>query len=144
MNFAQRLKALMDETETSNYRLAKEIGCHQTTIANILSGKNPQDRTKKAIANFFSVSVAYLDGITEDRSPEKSSHWADLHYGNNTDRQEFEIGPDGLPLYLGKKETPTPQMESERIPNYDKLSDTNRAIVDSMIAQLLAAQLNDQ
>ena len=35
------------------------------------------------------------------------------------------------------------QTENERIPNYDKLSDTNRAIVDSMIAQLLAAQLGE-
>ena len=46
-------------------------------------------------------------------------------------------------LISEQKETPTPQTESERIPNYNKLSDTNRAIVDSMIAQLLAAQLED-
>jgi transcriptional regulator with XRE-family HTH domain len=54
----------------------------------------------------------------------------------------------GVPLeYLlygsEQKETPTLQAESERIPNYSKLSETNRAIVDSMIAQLLAAQLED-
>ena len=42
-----------------------------------------------------------------------------------------------------QKEKPTLQTESERIPGYSKLSDTNRAIVDSMIAQLLAAQSND-
>ena len=42
-----------------------------------------------------------------------------------------------------QKENPTPE-GVELIPNYDKLNDTNRAIVDSMIAQLLAAQLNDQ
>ena len=46
-------------------------------------------------------------------------------------------------LISEQKETPTPQTESERIPNYNKLSDTNRAIVDSMIAQLLAAQFED-
>lgn len=44
---------------------------------------------------------------------------------------------------LGVKEKPTLQMESEHIPGYSKLSDTNRAIVDSMIAQLLAAQSED-
>lgn len=42
-----------------------------------------------------------------------------------------------------QKETPTLQMESERIPGYSDLSATNKAIVDSMIAQLLAAQLED-
>lgn len=42
-----------------------------------------------------------------------------------------------------EKENPAPE-GAERIPNYSKLTDTNRAIVDSMIAQLLAAQLNDQ
>ena len=49
-------------------------------------------------------------------------------------------------LYLTgeeQKEKPTLQTESERIPGYSKLSDTNRAIVDSMIAQLLAAQSED-
>ena len=42
-----------------------------------------------------------------------------------------------------QKEKPTLQMESERIPGYSDLSATNKAIVDSMIAQLLAAQLED-
>lgn len=42
-----------------------------------------------------------------------------------------------------QKEKPTLQTESERIPGYSKLSETNRAIVDSMIAQLLAAQSED-
>ena len=37
------------------------------------------------------------------------------------------------------KKSPAPE-GAELIPNYSKLSDTNKAIVDSMIAQLLAAQ----
>ena len=40
-------------------------------------------------------------------------------------------------------EKPTLQMESELNPDYFQLSETNKAIVDSMIAQLLAAQSND-
>ena len=40
------------------------------------------------------------------------------------------------------KKSPAPE-GAERIPGYSKLSDTNRAIVDSMIAQLLAAQSED-
>lgn len=41
-----------------------------------------------------------------------------------------------------KEKSPTPE-GAEPIPNYSKLSDANRAIVDSMIAQLLAAQSKD-
>jgi hypothetical protein len=37
------------------------------------------------------------------------------------------------------EKSPAPE-GAERIPNYSKLSETNRTIVDSMIAQLLAAQ----
>jgi hypothetical protein len=42
-----------------------------------------------------------------------------------------------------QKEKPATETGSGQIPNYSKLSDTNKAIVDSMIAQLLAAQLED-
>lgn len=53
----------------------------------------------------------------------------------------FEVSVDYL-LSEQKEKSPTPE-GVERIPNYSKLSDTNKAIVDSMIAQLLAAQLED-
>ena len=46
-------------------------------------------------------------------------------------------------LVSEEKEKPTLQAEGERIPGYSDLSATNKAIVDSMIAQLLAAQLED-
>lgn len=51
-----------------------------------------------------------------------------------------EIMPDNLSIKDLQKEKPTLQTESELNPDYVKLSDTNKAIVDSMIAQLLAAQ----
>ena len=54
----------------------------------------------------------------------------------------FEVSTAVL-LGFEQKEEPTLQTESERIPGYSKLSETNRAIVDSMIAQLLAAQSED-
>ena len=55
----------------------------------------------------------------------------------------FGVSAEYLTGNEDQKEKPTLQTESERIPGYSKLSDTNRAIVDSMIAQLLAAQSND-
>lgn len=42
-----------------------------------------------------------------------------------------------------QNENPSAQKSEGKIPNYDKLNAANRAIVDSMIAQLLAAQSDD-
>ena len=39
MEFAQRLKSVMDSKSVTMYRLAKELGVHQTTIRNWLDGK---------------------------------------------------------------------------------------------------------
>lgn len=67
-------------------------------------------------------------------------------------KQPSDINLEKLATYFGvsvsdltseQKETPTLQKESERIPGYSNLSATNKAIVDSMIAQLLAAQSDD-
>lgn len=40
MDFASVLRKLMDENGVTNYRLAKEIGCTATTVANWLAGKD--------------------------------------------------------------------------------------------------------
>ena len=55
----------------------------------------------------------------------------------------YGVSADWILTGEEQKEKPTLQMENERIPGYSKLSETNRAIVDSMIAQLLAAQSED-
>ena len=130
MDFAQRLKLLMESSGTTNYQLAKSINCHQTSIANILNGSKPQKRTKKAIAEHFGVSVSFLDGI-ENQSKGIIFDSSIL--------SGFEINEEYFPEHI---KSPTPE-GVEHIPNYSKLSDTNKAIVDSMIAQLLAAQSED-
>ena len=38
--FAQRLKAALDDTGKSRYRVAKEAGIHPTTVTNIIVGKH--------------------------------------------------------------------------------------------------------
>ena len=55
---------------------------------------------------------------------------------------------DTTPEYLTgetdqKEKSPAPE-GTERIPGYSNLSETNKAIVDTMIAQLLAAQSDQQ
>ena len=59
MKFCETLAALMKEKGETNYRLAKEIGVSQTTVANWLSGKNePIPSIRKLLDLHF--------GLTED------------------------------------------------------------------------------
>lgn len=74
MNFSQTLKKLMSERSYTNYRLAKEIGCSQTTVGNWLKGINvPQGLMCHRIADVFGVSVEFLRGETDDRGETKKA-----------------------------------------------------------------------
>ena len=53
MEFAQNLKATMDSKSITMYRLAKELGVHQTTIKNWLAGKG-----EPRISEVQSIAVA--------------------------------------------------------------------------------------
>ena len=58
MALAENLRALMDERGETNYRLAKEVGVAQTSIANWLAGKtNPTPAYLRLLAAHFDVSV---------------------------------------------------------------------------------------
>lgn len=85
MEFAERLRQLMDKNGTTNYELAKNIDTHQTSVANWLSGSMPQARKLKAIADYFNVSVEYLKGeaeepeeIKKDPTPKTGNEVSDL------------------------------------------------------------------
>lgn len=74
MNFHQRLVSLMDEYGYTNYRVAKLLDCHQSAVANWVSGKNiPQKHTIAKLANIFGVSVEYLKGESDDRGETKTA-----------------------------------------------------------------------
>ena len=61
MHFPQRLHAIMKQKELSNYKLAKELGVHQTTIRNWLDGKTvPKFETIERIALILDVSPLQL------------------------------------------------------------------------------------
>lgn len=63
VQFADRLGLLMKSKCVSNYQLAKSIGCHQSNVAYWLAGDRvPQPRMRKAIADYFGVSVSWLMG----------------------------------------------------------------------------------
>lgn len=74
MEFYQRLNSLMEEFGYTNYRVAKLLDCHQSAVANWVSGKNiPQKHTIAKLADLFSVSVEYLKGETNDRGETKKA-----------------------------------------------------------------------
>lgn len=61
MEFSQRLKQIMDQKSVTMYRLAKELGVHQTTIKNWLDGKGePRFAQIQAIAAALGVHVGSL------------------------------------------------------------------------------------
>ena len=124
MDFAQRLAFLLERDKVSRGKLARTVEVHTSTVTNWLSGMEPKLEKLVRVASFFNVPVAYLTGDTDDPSDKSLTHWAEL-----------------LPE---ENKKPTTVSGSGQIPNYSKLSDTNKSIVDSMIAQLLAAQSNDQ
>lgn len=58
--FATRLNLLMEETGVSNYRLAKDIGVHQSTIVNWKDGRKPRANRIVDVATYFGVSPRWL------------------------------------------------------------------------------------
>lgn len=60
MSFAQKLIDLQGQRCESNYRLAKEIGVSQTTVANWREGKKPLNVYLEKIAEHYGVTVEEL------------------------------------------------------------------------------------
>ncbi len=61
MSFAQRLKEAMHERSFTMYRLSKELGVHQTTISNWLSGRTePRLEQLVKISEILKLSTSYL------------------------------------------------------------------------------------
>lgn len=73
MQFANKLRVLMQERGVTNYRLAKEIGCNPTSVANWLNGKSfPASDKIQALAGYFGVSTDYLMGSDDTDTPEQA------------------------------------------------------------------------
>jgi transcriptional regulator with XRE-family HTH domain len=70
----ERIKELRKERGLSQAKLAKECGISRSVIAMVESGKQNGGRDfNKAIANYFGVSIDYLEGMTDDRNNSKES-----------------------------------------------------------------------
>lgn len=154
----EQIKRLCSEHKTSIKALEKELGFGNGTIRR-WDKNTPSIERIKLVASRFNVPISYILGWDDAVSSLTEAGMSEIDVA-----QEMGIDPSVLQSILSgndissaeavskfitvasllaQKEKPTLQTESERIPNYSKLSDTNKAIVDSMIAQLLAAQLED-
>lgn len=60
MGFPENLARLQKQRFETNYRLAKDIGVHQTSIANWKKGIKPHPKHLKLIADHFGVTVEEL------------------------------------------------------------------------------------
>lgn len=67
MEFAQRLRELMEKEDITAYRLSKILNVHQTTIKNWLDGSSkPRTEYMEKLAVFFGVSLDYLTGYSNE------------------------------------------------------------------------------
>lgn len=63
MAFAENLALLQEQHNETNYRLAKAIGVHQTSIANWKErGIKPHPKHVKLVADHYGVTVADIEG----------------------------------------------------------------------------------
>ena len=70
MDFSQWLQAEMKRLDLTNYRLAKMANVHQTTISNLLNGKNPQIETERKIRDAISEICSNLPEQKEKPAPD--------------------------------------------------------------------------
>lgn len=63
MSFATNLKYIKSIVGFSNYQLAKELECSQSSVKNWIDGGNiPHKKTRQKIAEYFGITLAELDG----------------------------------------------------------------------------------
>ena len=79
MTFSQMLKKLMLSNNISNYKLAKELGISQSTVANWLSGKTAPSTTRiNELAQYFNTTTSYLlNGTQPEKDPAAGSSFAE-------------------------------------------------------------------
>ena len=71
MNFDAKLARLMHKNGVTNYRLAKDLHCSQSSVKNWLAGNKPKMEHVTKIANYFHVSIDSLLDPELDPEQEK-------------------------------------------------------------------------
>lgn len=69
MNFSETLKRLMEQNGISKYRLAKDLGVSQSSVANWINGSIPHEFILDKIASYFGCSARELkEKSSKDRA----------------------------------------------------------------------------
>lgn len=69
VNFSETLKRLMEQKGISKYRLAKDLGVSQSSVANWINGSIPHEFMLDKIAAYFGCSaIALKEKSAKDRA----------------------------------------------------------------------------
>ena len=100
MQFAEKLRSLMQREGISNYRLSKEIGCSPATVGYWLNEtKSPTAESIQALAGYFGVSTDYLMGADDTDTAEDAEKMEILEdiRRNPELRAMFSVARDATP-----------------------------------------------
>ena len=63
VHFAENLKRIQESAHLSNYKMAKFLGCSQTSISNWINDETfPHEKARRVIAEAFGLSLSDIDG----------------------------------------------------------------------------------
>lgn len=158
MTTVDRVKAVCKSKKIAISTLEKALGYSNGYIGKLKKGVLPDDRLVD-IARFLDVPVSYLTGWNDAVSNLNMVGMSEIDVAaemgidpavlNNFLSANDSSSVDAVSKFvrvaslLAKNKTPALPKESERIPGYSDLNSANQAIIDNLIAQLLAAQSDD-
>ncbi len=76
--FAERLKELRKEKQLTVEQLANNIGSAKSTISRYENGREPKGDIIRLLTDYFDVSIDYLMGVSDIRTPSIKNHTKDL------------------------------------------------------------------
>lgn len=116
MSFASLLQNLMSERNLSNYKLAKMVGCSQSTVKYWLDGSSvPQNRTINSLADVLGVTPAYLRG-EEDLYGLTTDDWRSLGVAYSGYRMSVGASINYVSQKAGVSAEQITQFENDGVP----------------------------
>ena len=76
--FAERLKELRKEKQLTVEQLANNIGSAKSTISRYENGREPKGDIIRLLTEYFDVSIDYLMGVSDIRTPNTENSNKDL------------------------------------------------------------------
>ena len=95
--FWERFVQLCAERNTKPNPVAKELGISSGAVTNWKNGAVPQSATLKRIADYFGVSVSYLQGLSDEPSVSLSDQVI-ANLSANVQRVVDELGKQKKPV----------------------------------------------